>query len=105
MNCSCLTKKKNPCPIEADRCREGIWYCHVHDPWGINMKNINMKRKARKSREENRQRNLKVVKRPVISTETRISQMEKEIESMKSQIRFLMSQMNPSVNEQEEAPF
>jgi hypothetical protein len=32
--CDVLTKKGNLCPINADRCRDGVWYCHVHDPHG-----------------------------------------------------------------------
>ena len=32
--CCALTKKKMPCSINADREREGKWYCHVHDPEG-----------------------------------------------------------------------
>lgn len=32
--CSCLTAKRIPCPINADRERDGVWFCHVHDPLG-----------------------------------------------------------------------
>ena len=32
--CEKLTKRKEPCPIDADRVRAGHWYCHVHDPEG-----------------------------------------------------------------------
>lgn len=35
MHCSAQTKKKQPCPNHADRCHNGVWYCHVHDPHGI----------------------------------------------------------------------
>ena len=33
--CETITRKGKPCPIEADRVREGVWYCHVHDPEGL----------------------------------------------------------------------
>jgi hypothetical protein len=32
--CSCLTKKKRPCQFFADRLRNGVPYCHIHDPDG-----------------------------------------------------------------------
>ena len=25
---------REPCKVPADRCRDGDWYCHVHDPVG-----------------------------------------------------------------------
>ena len=32
--CSALTKKGKSCPFYADRCRAGVWFCHLHDPQG-----------------------------------------------------------------------
>ena len=34
--CCMPTKKGNRCSIEADRLRDGLWYCHLHDPFGNN---------------------------------------------------------------------
>jgi len=33
--CSARTRGKGECSIYADRCRDGVWYCHVHDPLGV----------------------------------------------------------------------
>lgn len=33
--CCALTRKKRPCTINADRCRGGKWYCHLHDEQGL----------------------------------------------------------------------
>lgn len=35
MRCSAVTRKKKPCPIEADRYADGQPVCHVHDPSGV----------------------------------------------------------------------
>lgn len=32
--CCRTTRKGKPCPIFADRNRQGSWFCHVHDPHG-----------------------------------------------------------------------
>lgn len=32
--CCCLKKNRQPCSIEADRQRDGKWFCHIHDPRG-----------------------------------------------------------------------
>lgn len=39
IQCSCLTRKKAPCPFNADRVFEGKPVCHVHDPNGTAAKN------------------------------------------------------------------
>lgn len=33
--CCMKTRKGKSCPINADRCHAGEWYCHVHDPEGV----------------------------------------------------------------------
>ena len=35
MRCSSTTRKGKQCPIDADRLRDGEWFCHVHDPLGL----------------------------------------------------------------------
>lgn len=35
IHCSARTRKGAPCPINADRIRNGAPYCHVHDPQGV----------------------------------------------------------------------
>lgn len=32
--CCKRTASRQPCTLEADRERNGRWYCHVHDPQG-----------------------------------------------------------------------
>lgn len=32
--CSATTRKGAPCPFNADRNRNGEWFCHLHDPMG-----------------------------------------------------------------------
>jgi len=39
-SCCKNTKKGHPCPHHADRCRDGVWYCHVHDPGGVFRENV-----------------------------------------------------------------
>lgn len=46
--CAAVTKKKRPCPIEADRIRDGQWFCHVHDPHGLFQEQMEVKRKERR---------------------------------------------------------
>lgn len=41
--CCCLTAKRRPCPIGADRERDGKFYCHVHDPNGTFRLQMNAK--------------------------------------------------------------
>jgi hypothetical protein len=48
-SCCCSTRKGLPCPIDADREREGAWYCHIHDPQGT-FRQQHPKRKPRKYR-------------------------------------------------------
>lgn len=42
--CAAVTKKRRPCSIDADRVRDGVWLCHVHDPQGLFRQNVVGKR-------------------------------------------------------------
>lgn len=46
--CCCTTREGFPCPIEADRDRDGVAYCHVHDPLGKYRQNVKAGRHAPK---------------------------------------------------------
>ena len=59
MNCSALTKNGGKCPHDADRNRNGVWFCHVHDPDGVYQRQhhkksryANLAKKNAKSREK-----------------------------------------------------
>lgn len=40
VRCSATTNEGKPCPLHADRQRDGTWYCHVHDPDGVCQRNL-----------------------------------------------------------------
>lgn len=46
MICSKVRKNGRNCMIDADRCVDGVWYCHMHDPTGIYQRQRSGKIKA-----------------------------------------------------------
>ncbi len=49
--CESLTKKKRPCPNNAEAQDEnGRWLCHVHHPWGVYQLQLIDRRKQRQER-------------------------------------------------------
>jgi hypothetical protein len=48
--CSQHTKQGEPCGVGADRERDGVWFCHVHDPDGAWQGRIRDKRDNRKAK-------------------------------------------------------
>jgi len=46
--CSKLTKKGTACPFPGDRCRNGVAYCHVHDPLGTYQRQLRRELEPRK---------------------------------------------------------
>lgn len=58
MQCCKQTGKGVPCPIYGDRCRDGQWYCHVHDPQGLFMSQQRCKRAEKEKRKKRRERRI-----------------------------------------------
>lgn len=44
--CCSRTKRNQPCPIPADRQRDRLSYCHVHDPEGAYQQQIAARRRG-----------------------------------------------------------
>lgn len=38
--CCVPTARGKPCRVGADRERNGKWYCHLHDPQGVNQRRM-----------------------------------------------------------------
>ncbi len=57
--CSAVTRKKRPCPINADAQDEnGKWFCHVHNPWGTYQLQVLANRPKRRAKKALGRKNL-----------------------------------------------